>query len=96
MTERCALTAAQDHALVRMVFILGQAEHTVDAVDVDAVDLFTRGETLERQFLETSPDISDRRQNSRLGRRNAPWNTVRPQHCGSHKWIEWLHWLGVG
>ena len=38
MTERCALTAAQDHALVRMVFILGQAEHTVDAVD-----LFTLG-----------------------------------------------------
>ena len=66
MRERCALTAAQDHALVRMVFILGQAEHTVDAVD-----LYTRVETLERQFLETSPDISDRRQNSRLGRRNA-------------------------
>ena len=38
MTEGCALTAAQDHALIFMVFILGQAEHTVDAVD-----LFTRG-----------------------------------------------------
>lgn len=55
MTEGCALTAAQDDALVRMVFILGLAEHTVDAVD-----LFTRGETLERQVLDTSPDISCR------------------------------------
>jgi hypothetical protein len=91
MRERSALMATQDHALICMVFILGQAENTVDAVD-----LFTRGETLERQFLETRPDISDRRQNSRLGRRNAPWNIVRPQHGGSHKWIEWLHWLGVG
>jgi hypothetical protein len=58
MTERCALTAAQDHALVRMVFILGLVEHTVDAVDVDAVDLLARPETLERQVLDTIPDIS--------------------------------------
>jgi hypothetical protein len=60
MTEGCALTAAQDHALVRMVFILGLAEHTVDDVDVDAVDLLTRPETLQRQVLDTSPDISCR------------------------------------
>ena len=60
MTERCALTAVQDHALVRMVFILGLAEHTVDAVDVDAVDRLARPETLQRQVLDTHPDISCR------------------------------------
>jgi hypothetical protein len=47
MTARCALTAAQDHALVRMVFIVGQAEHTINAIDVD-VNLLARPETLQR------------------------------------------------
>ena len=60
MTERCALTAVQDHALVRMVFILGLAEYTVDAVDADAVDRLARRETLQRQVLDTRPDISCR------------------------------------
>ena len=96
MTERCALTAAQDHALVRMVFILGQAEHTVDAVDV-MLSTSSLGVRLWSVNSWTPARILvDRRQDSRSGRRNAPWNTVRPQHCRSHKWIEWLHWLGVG
>jgi hypothetical protein len=59
MTERCALTAAQDHALVRMVFIVGQAEHTINAIDVD-VNPLARPETLQRQVLDTSPDITCR------------------------------------
>ena len=60
MTERCALTAAQGNALVRMVFIINLVEHTVDVVDVDAVDLFARSENLKRQVLDASPDISCR------------------------------------
>lgn len=42
--------ATQDHALVRMVFILGQAKHTVDVVD-----LVAQGEALERQLSDPCP-----------------------------------------
>lgn len=52
MSERSALMATQDHALACMIFILAQAKHTVDVVD-----LFTRGETLKRQGLETGQEI---------------------------------------
>jgi hypothetical protein len=67
MSERSALVTTQDHAFVCMVFILTQTKHTVDTVN-----LFTWGETLERQVLETSQE------NSGPGRRNAPWNTACP------------------
>ena len=55
MGESSALTTTQDHGLVRMIFILSQAEHTVDVVD-----FLAQGETLERQVLDISPDISCR------------------------------------
>jgi hypothetical protein len=71
--------------------ILVQTKYTVDVVD-----LVAQGQILERQALDASPDVSDRSQDSWLSRRNMPRNSVCPQHCGSHKWIEWLHWLGVG
>jgi hypothetical protein len=65
-----------------MVFILGKAKHTVDVVD-----LLTRPETLERQVLETSQEISGRQQNSWSSRRHLPRNIVRSQHCSSDKGI---------
>jgi hypothetical protein len=34
MTERFILTVAQDYTLIRMVFIIGQAEHIIDAIDL--------------------------------------------------------------
>jgi hypothetical protein len=67
MGQRSALIAAQDHALIRMVFIVGQAEHTVDVVDI-----LTQAEILQRQVLNTGPDISDRCQDSWSSRRNVP------------------------
>jgi hypothetical protein len=83
--------AAQHLTLICNIFIFGQTKYTVDVVDLVAQD-----ETLEHQALDTRPDISDLCQDSWMSRRNAPWHTVRPQHCRSHKWIEWLHWLGFG
>lgn len=80
MGMRLALIATQDHAFVYLLLILSQTKHTVDAVD-----LSTQAETPQRQVLDTSPDISDRCQDSWLSRRNVPWNTVGLQHCGSQR-----------
>ncbi|OQE33741.1 hypothetical protein PENNAL_c0876G02464, partial [Penicillium nalgiovense] len=52
--KRLALTA-QDHTFICKIFILGKTKYTVDVVD-----LVAHGETLERQVLDASPDVSDR------------------------------------
>jgi hypothetical protein len=67
MGQRSALIATQDHAFVCLFLVLSQTKHTVDVVDI-----FTQAEILQRQVLDTGPDISDRCQDSWSSRRNVP------------------------